>query len=129
MRTQRIFILSHHTLLARGVETLLRGCPNFRVVGTETDPCQGMERIRALHPDVVILGSEANGPSSLADVSAVFEVSPGTAVIGLRIGDNLLHIYQDSEVQVANVEDLIHAVRQAGGSRARTERAIEAQGR
>ena len=114
MRTRRVFILSPHTLLARGVETLLRGRHRLRVVGTETDPRQGIERIQALHPDVVILGGEASGRSSLSDVSAVFEASPGTTVIGLRVGDNLLHVYQDSEVKVANVEDLIQAIRQAG---------------
>ena len=118
MRTRRVFILSPHTLLARGVETLLRGRRSLRVVGTETDRRQGMERIQALHPDVVILGGEASGRSPLADVSAVFKASPGTVVIGLRVGDNLLHVYQDSEVKVGNVEDLIQAIRQAGKAQA-----------
>ena len=122
MRSQRIFILSPHTLLARGIELLLRGRSVFRVVGTETSIPTGIERIYRLHPDVVILGNGQESPVSLEDVSSVFRVSPGTAVIVLRPGDNLLHVYQDEEVTVANVEDLVQAIRRIGQPRPRTLR-------
>ncbi len=62
MRTRRIFILSPHTLLARGVERLLHGQRGLRVVGTETDSQQGMKHIGLLRPDVVILGNEIGAP-------------------------------------------------------------------
>lgn len=120
MRTQRIFILSPHTLLARGVERLLHGHRGLRVVGTETDSQRGMQHIGVLRPDVVILGNQAGGPPSLAAVSAVFEASPGTVVIDLGAGDNLLHVYQDNQIQVARLEDLIRAIREAGAARVRS---------
>lgn len=119
MKSQRIFILSPHTLLARGVGTLLQGRRGLHVVGTETDPAQGIRLIETLRPDVVITENDSVGPPSMAMVSAVFEASPGTAVIGLCVGDNLLHIYQGNRVMVGEVEDLIHAVRQAGIGRSR----------
>lgn len=119
MKSRRIFILSPHTLMARGVGTLLQGQRGLRVVGTETDPAQGIQRIETLRPDVVITESESRGPPSLAVVSAVFEASPGTAVIGLCLGDNLLHIYQGNRIMVGEVEDLIQAVRQAGANNSR----------
>ena len=121
MRTQRIFILSSHALLAHGVGRLLEGQRGLRVVGMETDLRQGMEQIQALHPDVVILSSEIGGPPSLAVVSSVFEASPGTVVVGLSAADNLLHVYQDNQIRVARFEDLIRAIRQAGGARVRKE--------
>ncbi len=114
MKSRRIFILSPHTLLARGVGTLLQGRRGLRVVGTETDPTQGIRQIETLRPDVVITESESSSSPSLAVVSAVFEASPGTVVIGLCVGDNLLHIYQGNRMMVGEVEDLIQAVRQAG---------------
>ncbi len=114
MKSRRIFILSPHTLLARGVGTLLQGRRGLRVVGTETDPTQGIRQIETLRPDVVITESESSSSPSLAVVSAVFEASPGTVVIGLCVGDNLLHIYQGDRMMVGEVEDLIQAVRQAG---------------
>lgn len=113
MRTQRIFILSRHVLLARGVETLLQGQRGLRVVGSQTDPEAGMKRIKALQPDVVILASEIGEPQSLATASAIFECNPGGAVVGLCPGENLLHVYRDSQVKVAKVEDLLRTLRQA----------------
>jgi DNA-binding NarL/FixJ family response regulator len=120
MRAQRIFILSSHTLLARGMARLLQGWRGLRVVGTETDVDRGIQLIHALHPHVVILGSETGGAPSLALVSAVFEASPGIVVVALSVGDNLLHVYEDSQIKVARVEDLVQAIRQAGMSRARS---------
>lgn len=120
MRTRRIFILSPHTLLARGVERLLHGQRGLRVVGTETDSQQGMKQIGLLRPDVVILGNEIGAAPSLAAVSAVFDASPGTVVIGLCAGNNLLHVYQDNQIKVARLEDLIEAIRQAGTTRTRS---------
>lgn len=130
MRTRRIFILTSHTLLARGVESLLQGRRGLRVVGTETDPQQGIPRIRSLRPDVVITGSELGGPPSLAAVSAMFEASPGTTVIGLCAGDNLLHVYRDNQIKVARLEDLIQAIRQTGVSKSPgREKAVRAERR
>jgi len=117
MRTQRIFILSRHVLLARGVETLLRGQRGLRVVGSEIDIEAGMERIAALRPDVVILASEINEPQSLATASAIFDCNPGGAVVRLCPAENLLHIYRDSQMKVARVEDLLRAVREAGAGK------------
>jgi DNA-binding NarL/FixJ family response regulator len=122
MRSQRIFILSPHTLLARGVELLLTGRPVLRIVGTETDMGEGIRRICRLHPDVVILGNGGQPSMSLEEVSSVFEASPGTAVVVLRPADNLLHVYQDDEVTVANVEDLVQAIRRIGQARPRPSR-------
>jgi DNA-binding NarL/FixJ family response regulator len=119
MKSRRIFILSPHTLMARGVGTLLQGQRGLRVVGTETDPTQGIRRIETLRPDVVITESESRGAPSLAVVSAVFEASPGTVVIGLSVGDNLLHVYQGNRIMVGEVADLIQAVKQAGGNNSR----------
>ncbi len=130
MRTRRIFILSPHTLLARGVERLLHDQRGLRVVGTETDSRRGMKQIGLLRPDVVILGNEIGAPPSLAAVSAVFEASPGTVVIGLCAGNNLLHVYQDNQIKVARLEDLIEAIRQAGATRTRSkETAIKTERR
>lgn len=121
MRTQRVFILSSHALLARAVGKLLQGRRGLRVVGTETDLRQGIERIHSLHPDVVILGSDLGGPPSLSTLSSVFEASPGTVVVGLSTADNLLHVYQDNRIQVAKLEDLIQALRRAKAIGARKE--------
>ncbi|OGO09411.1 MAG: hypothetical protein A2Y61_05705 [Chloroflexi bacterium RBG_13_60_13] len=120
MRTQRIFILSRHVLLARGVETLLHGQRGLRVVGSETDREAGMKRIQVLQPDVVLLASEIGESQSLAMASAIFECNPGGVVIGLCLGENLLHIYRDSQMKVAKVEDLLQAIRQARTGSARS---------
>ncbi len=47
-------------------------------------------------------------------MSAVFEVSPETAVIGLCTVDNLIHVYEDRRIEVAKVDDLIRVIRQSG---------------
>lgn len=110
MRSYRIYILTPHTLLTRGVEILLDGRPSFQVVGAETDVQRSLEDIERLRPDVVILGHGNGSSVSLDDVSRVFGASPGTAVISMGASENILHVYQDDQVTVANVEDLVQAI-------------------
>lgn len=122
MRSYRIYILTPHTLLTRGVELLLDGRPSFEVVGTDTEVQRSLDEIERLRPDVVILG-HGNGPSvSLDDVSRVFGASPGTAVISMGANENVLHVYQDDPVTVANVEDLVEAIQRIQRPMARAAR-------
>ena len=119
MKEKKVFILSPHILLTRAVEILLTGRGGCQIVGMETRLPEGLGLIHSLRPDVVILGNDEGSDTCASDVWSVFKADPGAAVIGLAIGDNSLHVYQNDQVTVANVEDLVQAI---NGTRPRRPR-------
>lgn len=107
----RVFMLSSLPLFSQGVETLLCRHNGVQIVGRETDVERGIERIRQLEPDVVILDDAlySSGPTPLA--IRILEEPINTQVIGLSLQSNILSIYRREHRTADCVEDLVEALR------------------
>ncbi len=107
---KRIFMLSSHPLFSQGVETLLRREKDLEVVGRESDVDKAIDRIRELHPDIVILDHGSPTCSRAPIVMRILEEQLGSRVIGLDLQSNTVCVYRGEQIIVRGVEDLMKAV-------------------
>jgi len=109
MTTTRVFILASQALFAQGVESLLSGQPDIRVVGVATGGPDAFTEAQAAEPDVVIV--EATGGEQSRLVGQVLASLPDAKVVGLTLEDNRIHTYYQQMKQGRSVEDLVEAIR------------------
>jgi len=53
--TVRILLVDDHPIVRQGLRTLLQGRGDWEVVGEAADGLEAVEKVDALHPDVVVL--------------------------------------------------------------------------
>ena len=107
---KRIFMLSSHPLFSQGVESLLCQEVGLEIVGREMDVEKGLERIKQLRPDVVIVDSNDLDVDLTPGVMRILRERVGTKVIGLNLQDNIVYIYRGEQRIVRAVEDLLEAI-------------------
>ena len=108
---KRVFILSSHPLLGRGIETLLRQEAELEIVGLEKDPGQAIEQIKALQPDVILVDcNDADASRALAMLRLLTE-GVRSRVVSLNLDDNRITIYQGEHKIVREVKDLVETIR------------------
>jgi|KBSMisStaDraftv2_1062788.scaffolds.fasta_scaffold801938_1 DNA-binding NarL/FixJ family response regulator len=52
---KRVIVVDDHDVVRQGVRLILKGDPQWEVVGEATDGAEALEKIEALNPDLVIL--------------------------------------------------------------------------
>jgi DNA-binding NarL/FixJ family response regulator len=107
---KRIFMLSSHLLFSQGVESLLCREAGLEIVGREVDLEKGLNRIRELQPDVVIVDSGDPTHDPTPTVMRILRERLGTRIIGLNLQDNIVCIYRGEQRIVRGVEDLLEAI-------------------
>jgi DNA-binding NarL/FixJ family response regulator len=107
----RVFILSHHPMFGRGLESLLHREAGLELVGQETDEEKAIEQIKALQAQVVIWDSSKTQDGAMPTIISVLRENPGIRVIGLSLHDNNLYIYQVTQRIANDLEELIEAIR------------------
>ncbi|RME31603.1 MAG: DNA-binding response regulator, partial [Thermoflexia bacterium] len=55
MHPLRLLLVDDHILFRKGLARLLDAQPDFQVVGEASDGAEGIEKARALRPDVVLM--------------------------------------------------------------------------
>ncbi len=105
----RVFILFRHSLFAEAINNVLASVQGIEVVGTDTDPERGMESIRALEPDVVVLETDEDH-DALPGVTRMFWKDLGPKIVGVKLDSNELVIYQKRRHLVIKPEDLVEAI-------------------
>jgi DNA-binding NarL/FixJ family response regulator len=111
---KRIFMLSGHPLFSQGVESLLCGEAGLEIVGREMDLEKGLERIRELRPDVVIVDDGDPTHDPMSAVMRILRERLGTKVIGLNLQDNMVCVYRGEQRMARGVEDLLEAIEAEG---------------
>ena len=101
---KRIFMLSSHPLFCEGIENLLRCDAELEFIGREADVNKGINRIKDLQPDVVILDNGSPGYDTLL-ASLILQRLVGTEVIGLNLGENALY-YRGEQSTMWKPDDL-----------------------
>lgn len=86
----KCLIVDDHTLFREGLRRVLEGEPDLQVVGDAADATQGLEKVRELRPDVVLMDIGMPGMSSFEAARLMGKESPGSRLI-------FLTMYEDEE--------------------------------
>lgn len=90
MAAKSVFILDDHDIVRYGLEMLVQSCPDLRLVGSAPSLAQGLERIEALAPDLVITDMSMEDSKGLDTVRAVVLAQRGRAVLVVSMHDEIL---------------------------------------
>lgn len=81
MDTKSVFILDDHDIVRYGLEMLVSSCAQLRLVGSAPNLTEGLDRIEALAPDLVISDMSMDDSKGLDTVRAVVRAQAGRAVL------------------------------------------------
>ncbi len=76
-----IFLIDDEAIVRAGLRALLQRTDSFDVVGDSGDARDGIEQVRALRPDLVVLDIMMPGLSGLDAVALIKKASPHTKVL------------------------------------------------
>lgn len=107
-----VFIISDHAIFGQGLENLLREETVVDIAGQATGVTQGIEQIKGLQPDIVII--DTNGPpnDSAATIMRILMEMPNVKVISLSLHHNKFYIFRALLGIVTSPRDLVKAVEQ-----------------
>ncbi|HKS72004.1 MAG TPA: response regulator transcription factor [Terriglobales bacterium] len=115
----KCIVVDDHTLFRDGLRRLLEGESDFQVVGEARDAVEALEKVRSLHPDVVLMDIGMPGMSSFEAARLVEKNCPGTRIIFLTMYEDEEYLLQCLEVGAAGyilkdapAPKLINAVRE-----------------
>ncbi len=108
---KRVFIFSTHPLFGGCVEALLRGDEGLRIVGREKDLGKGIEQVRALEPDVIIVDSNDFEASRALAMSCVLKEGLQPLVVGLNIRDNKVFVCKGEQSTIEELKDFIETIK------------------
>ena len=137
-RITTIVLADDHRIVRQGLHALLKGEPDFNVIGEAGDGHEALELVRTLNPDVVVLDLMMRGLNGLEAARQINKQMPQIKIIILSMYDDegfvlealangaLAYVLKD-----AGYSDLVQAVREvAAGHRylspPLSDRAIEA---
>src|SRR5579872_4464374 len=86
----RCLIVDDHTLFREGLRRVLESEPDLEVVGEAGDAVGALERVRDLHPNVVLMDIGMPGMSSFEAARLMERESPSSRLI-------FLTMYEDEE--------------------------------
>ncbi len=84
----RVLLVDDHTLFRSGIKALLQRYPEFDVVGEASDGVEGIKRVSALLPDVVLMDLNMPGLSGLEAVQLIAQDTPQVNVVMLTVSED-----------------------------------------
>lgn len=84
----RVLLVDDHTLFRSGIKALLQRYPEFEVVGEASDGVEGIKRVAALLPDVVLMDLNMPGLSGLEAVQLITQDTPQVNVVMLTVSED-----------------------------------------
>jgi two-component system, NarL family, response regulator NreC len=94
----RCIIVDDHTLFREGLRHVLHSDPDLQVVGEASDAMKGIEEVRKLRPDIVLMDISMPGVSSFEAARQIEKESPGTRLIFLTMHEDEEYLLQCLEV-------------------------------
>jgi len=134
----RIVLADDHHIVRQGVMALLRGEPDFSVVGEASDGISVVAIAGQLKPDILVLDLMMPGLNGLEVTRRISKVSPNTRVVILSMYMNEPYVIEALRngayayiLKESSIADLIKAIREVVAGRhylgpPLSERAIEA---
>ncbi len=110
MAKRRILVLYGKSLLAQGVENLLKKSDGLEVIGVDMNQQGAVKRVSMLHPEVVIVDGDdmpANGGTLILQV---LRENPSVKVLCISVNGSNVDIYRKSQVSVTQADELVAAI-------------------
>ena len=85
---KRILIADDHEMLRRGVRNTLQTEPDFEICGEAVDGQDVIEKVKELHPDLVILDINMPVLNGLAAVRQILRLQPQTKILVFSVHDS-----------------------------------------
>ena len=85
MTATKVLICDDHTLFSEGVKAILRSESSLEVVGDVRDGRRAIEKVRELHPDVVLMDVSMPDLSGFDATRKILEVEPTAKVLILTM--------------------------------------------
>lgn len=90
----RILLVDDHSLFRSGVASLLRGQPDFEVVGEAHDGAEAVAKANALMPDIVLMDVYMHGMGGLEATRRIKEDLPYVKVIMLTVSEEEKDLFE-----------------------------------
>jgi PAS domain S-box-containing protein len=86
----RVLLVDDHALVRQGLESVLKGYPDLRIVGEAANGQEALEWTRRVHPDVVLMDVNMPVMDGVEATRRIKQELPATIVIGLSVNSNAL---------------------------------------
>ena len=83
--TATVLLVDDHPLMRKGLRTLLQSDADLTVVGEASDAREALEQVRALSPDVVVMGLTMPNMNGIDATRRILAEAPETRVVALSI--------------------------------------------
>ncbi len=120
MKPIRVLLIDDHTLFRSGVKALLSRTPEFDVVGEAADGLDGVQRAKALKPDVILLDLHMPGTSGKDALALLLEDMPEAKVLMLTVSEDAEDLLETLRggatgylLKNIDTETLLEAIRRA----------------
>lgn len=112
-----ILLIDDHTLFLQGLRALLRGAPEYTVIGEANDAPSGIALAATLHPDLILLDLHLPGSRGLDSARRILALAPAPRVMILTGASDMDFVPEAVQLGVmgflrkdAPSTELIHAL-------------------
>lgn len=83
MAKSRILIVNHHWAVLEGIKSILRGYPEFEVIGEAIDSFDAIRKVKSLKPNVVIIHALIVDEKSIRNIERIRKSCPDVTLVVL----------------------------------------------
>ena len=87
MKKIRIMLVDDHQLFREGVANILKGQPDFDVVGEASDGVEAVLKARGLQPDLILMDIKMPGDDGVEATKRILADKPETLIVMLTMSD------------------------------------------
>jgi DNA-binding NarL/FixJ family response regulator len=89
--SRTVVVIDDHDIVRFGLEMLVHGCPQLRLVGSAASLAEGLRMIASMRPDLVISDMSVGDSTGLDTVRAVVNAQAPRPVLIVSIHDEMLY--------------------------------------
>ncbi|MDR2075594.1 MAG: response regulator transcription factor [Desulfovibrio sp.] len=90
----RVLIVDDHALSRRGIVSILSENENFQVVGEAIDGEDSLEKVKSLHPDLILMDIRMPGKSGLEVTRIIKNQCPQIKIVILSVSDDAQDFFE-----------------------------------
>jgi DNA-binding NarL/FixJ family response regulator len=81
MKKIRVLVTDDHSIVREGLKQFLNSQPDMEVIGEAGDGAEALEKVRALHPDVVLLDISMPNMTGCEVAHLIRDASPESRIV------------------------------------------------
>jgi len=85
----RVLVVDDHTVIRRGIQSILRAWPEWEVSGEASSGEEAIELTKELKPDIVLMDISMPGMGGLEATKLIRKIYPQTKILLLTLHDSL----------------------------------------